>query len=58
MANGAFIIKLLFSTVNEKQLPIVKGAVEWDADVYVNDDPAWRNKGPLPALSESSTRSA
>ena len=45
--NGSFIIKLLFSTVNETQLPIVKDALEWRADVFVNDDPSWRNKGPI-----------
>lgn len=47
MPDGAFIIKLLFSTVDEKALPTVKGAAEWDANIYVNGDPAWRNKGPL-----------
>ena len=45
--NGSFIIKLLFSTVTEDQLPIVKNALEWKADVFVNDDPSWRNKGPI-----------
>ncbi|WP_026606029.1 hypothetical protein [Methylocapsa acidiphila] len=45
--NGSFIIKLLFSTVNETQLPIVKNALEWKAHVFVNDDPSWRNKGPI-----------
>lgn len=45
--NGSFIIKLLFSTVTEEQLPIVKNALEWKADVFVNDDPSWRNKGPI-----------
>ena len=28
MANGSYVIKLLFSTVNEHQLPIVKNAIE------------------------------
>ncbi|GEO98355.1 hypothetical protein [Methylobacterium haplocladii] len=45
--DGAFIIKLLFSTVTEDQLPTVKNALEWKADVFVNDDPRWRNAGPL-----------
>ncbi|ACK52734.1 conserved hypothetical protein [Methylocella silvestris BL2] len=44
--DGAFIIKLLFSTVTEDQLPIAKNALEWQAHVFVNDDPSWRNKGP------------
>jgi hypothetical protein len=46
-ANGSYIIKLLFSTVTEAQLPIVKGALTWQANVFVNDDPTWRNKGPI-----------
>lgn len=45
--NGAFIIKLLFSTVTEEQLPIVKGALTWQANVFVNGDPRWRNQGPI-----------
>ncbi len=45
--NGSFVIKLLFSTVTEKELPIAKNALEWKADVFVNDDPSWRNKGPI-----------
>jgi hypothetical protein len=47
MANGSYVIKLLFSTVNEQQLPIVKNAIEWNAHVYVNEDPRWRNQGPI-----------
>ena len=47
MANGAYVIKLLFSTVTEAQLPIVKNAVEWNAHVFVNEDPRWRNQGPI-----------
>jgi hypothetical protein len=47
MADGAFIIKLLFSTVSEPQLPTVANALEWDANIFVNPDPADRNKGPL-----------
>jgi hypothetical protein len=47
MANGSYIIKLLFSTVTEKQLSIVKNALEWKAHVFVKDDPRWRNQGPL-----------
>jgi len=47
MANGSYIIKLLFSTVNEQQLPIVKNALEWKANVFVNEDPKWRNQGPI-----------
>lgn len=47
MANGSYIIKLLFSTVNEQQLPIVKNALEWKAHVFVNDNPRWRNEGPI-----------
>ena len=34
--NGSFIIRLLFSTVTEDQLPIVKNALEWKADVFVS----------------------
>jgi hypothetical protein len=47
MAEGSYVIKLLFSTVNETELPTVKGAFEWDADIYVNKSPAMRNAGPL-----------
>jgi hypothetical protein len=47
MADGSYVIKLLFSTVTEKQLPIAKNALEWQAHVFVNDDPKWRNKGPI-----------
>jgi hypothetical protein len=47
MPDGAFVIKLLFSTVTEAELPIVKGALEWDADIYVNKSPPFRNAGPL-----------
>jgi hypothetical protein len=43
----SFIIKLLFSTVTEDQLPILKNALEWKAHVFINDDPSWRNKGPI-----------
>jgi hypothetical protein len=46
-ANGSYIIKLLFSTVTEAELPIVKDAFTWQAHVFVNDDPTWRNKGPI-----------
>jgi hypothetical protein len=47
MPDGSYVIKLLFSTVNETALSIVKGALEWDADIYVNKSPAFRNAGPL-----------
>ena len=47
MPGGSFVIKLLFSTVTEKQLPIVKDALEWQGNVFVHDDPSWRNKGPI-----------
>lgn len=47
MPDGSFVIKLLFSTVSEAELPTVKGAFEWDADIYVNKSPTFRNAGPL-----------
>ena len=47
MPDGSFIIKLLFSTVSEPQLPTVKGALEWDANVFAEESPAERNKGPF-----------
>ncbi|HVX37428.1 MAG TPA: hypothetical protein VHC71_14535 [Hyphomicrobium sp.] len=47
MPDGAFVIKLLFSTVTEAELPTVKGALEWDADIFVNKSPRFRNEGPL-----------
>ena len=47
MPDGAYIIKLLFSTVSEPQLPTVANALEWDADIFVNGDPVDRNKGPI-----------
>ncbi len=34
MPDGSFVIKLLFSTVSESELPTVKGALEWDANIY------------------------
>jgi hypothetical protein len=45
--NGSYVIKLLFSTVTEPELPTVKNAFSWQAHVFVNDDPSWRNKGPI-----------
>lgn len=47
MPEGSYIIKLLFSTVDEQQLSIVKEALTWDAHVFVNGDPSWRNQGPI-----------
>jgi hypothetical protein len=47
MADGSYVIKLLFSTVTEQDLPTVKGAFEWDANIYVNKSPRERNAGPL-----------
>lgn len=46
-ADGSFIIKLLFSTVDTAQLPTMDGALEWQADIYVEKDPSVRNKGPI-----------
>src|SRR3954453_11731016 len=46
MANGSYVIKLLFSTVTEAELPTVKGAYEWAADIYANRSPRYRNEGP------------
>ena len=46
-ADGSFIIKLLFSTVTEEQLPIAKNALEWQANIFANRDPSWRNQGPI-----------
>jgi hypothetical protein len=47
MPDGSYVIKLLFSTVNETELPTVKGAFEWDADIYANKSPPFRNAGPF-----------
>jgi hypothetical protein len=47
MAEGSYVIKLLFSTVNEQELSTVKGALEWDANIYVNKSPRERNAGPI-----------
>jgi hypothetical protein len=47
MPDGSYVIKLLFSTVNETELSTVKGALEWDADIYINKSPRQRNAGPL-----------
>lgn len=46
-ADGSFIIKLLFSTADEQQLPLMKDALEWQADIFVEIDPNERNKGPI-----------
>jgi hypothetical protein len=53
MPDGSYVIKLLFSTVNETELPTVKGALEWDADIYVNKSPPYRNAGPLSRFARS-----
>jgi len=47
MPDGSYVIKLLFSTVTQAELSTVKGAFEWDADIYVNKSPPYRNAGPL-----------
>jgi hypothetical protein len=47
MVDGSYVIKLLFSTVNEAELPTVKGALEWDADIYAEKNPRIRNAGPI-----------
>ena len=47
MPDGSYVIKLLFSTVNETELSTVKGALAWDADIYVEKSPPSRNAGPL-----------
>jgi hypothetical protein len=47
MPDGSYVIKLLFSTVTEAELSTVKGAFEWDADIFVNKSPVYRNAGPL-----------
>lgn len=47
-ADGSYIIKILFSTVEEAQLPTMKNALEWKADIFVEKNPDVRNKGPLP----------
>src|ERR1700726_902973 len=46
-SDGSYVINPLFSTVNETELSIVKGAFEWDADIYVDRSPPSRNAGPL-----------
>ena len=46
-ADGSYIIKLLFSTITEAQLPTMKDALEWKADIYEEISPAVRNKGPI-----------
>lgn len=46
-ADGSYIIKLLFSTVDETQLPIMKDPLVWQADISVNLDPNFRNQGPI-----------
>lgn len=58
MPDGAYVIKLLFSTVNETELPTVKGALEWDADIYANKSPTFRNAGPFARFAPNSARSA
>jgi hypothetical protein len=50
MPDGSYVIKLLFSTVNETELSIVKDAFEWNADIYVNKSAPFRNAGPLSRL--------
>lgn len=47
MPDGSYVIKLLFSTVNETELPTVKGAFAWTADIYANKSPPFRNAGPF-----------
>lgn len=45
--DGAYIIKLLFSTISDEQLPTMVGALEWDANIFEIESPRERNKGPL-----------
>jgi hypothetical protein len=47
MADGSYVIKLLFSTITDEQLPTMKGALEWDAHIFKNENPTWRNQGPI-----------
>lgn len=46
-ADGSYIIKLLFSTVDTSQLPTMKDALEWQADIFVEPNPDVRNQGPI-----------
>lgn len=45
--DGGYIIKLLFSTVTDEQLPTMKNSLAWDANIMINQDPDDRNDGPL-----------
>src|SRR5918995_432823 len=47
MPDGSYVIKLLFSTIGDEQLPVMKGALEWDANIFVNENPQYRNQGPI-----------
>ncbi len=47
MPDGAYIIKLLFSTVADGELPTVRNALEWQANIFANPDPSDRNSGPM-----------
>jgi hypothetical protein len=46
-ADGSYIIKLLFSSVTEEQLPIIKNTLVWQGDTFVSVDPKYRNQGPI-----------
>ncbi len=45
--DGSYIIKLLFSTVQDEQLPTMVNSLVWQADRYVEQNPEVRNEGPL-----------
>lgn len=45
--DGAYIIKLLFTTAEEAQLPTLAGTLVWQGDIFVDRSPRHRNQGPL-----------
>lgn len=46
-ADGSFIIKILFSTVDVAHLPTMVDTLEWEADIFIDTDPNHRNEGPI-----------
>ena len=43
-ADGAYVIKLLFTTADAAKVPVLNRALEWDADIYEVVDPQARNE--------------
>ena len=55
-ADGSYIIKLLFSTATDEQLPTMKNALEWQADIFDESSPNVATRGLSRAMRDRSRR--